>query len=524
MKTLAKLLALLGLSVAVLGLPEQNPAQGTLKGRAASVGSPRPPEQRRSSSPLAPLSTLGGGDTCAAATAISMLPFNDSGDTSSATDQPVFLNTTCAGAGAGSRPGPDLIYSVTVYPGNSLTFQVTPATGYDTDIYLLGICGSGQTCVQESDSGVEGQPETIGPITLNVGTYYLFVDSIFTIDDVQGSGPYTLSVTGDFGDPGITPSPTPTRTPTPTFTPSPTATPTNTATATPTRTPTNTFTPTNTATATRTRTATPTHTATATPSSTPTATSTPVPPTPTSTPTATATATRTATPTITPTHSNTPTPTNTATGTPPASTQTATPTKTFTLTGTATPTSTRTATRTPTFSSTFTTTATPTFTRTPTRTSTGLPTLTPTSTQTPTPTRTPTPGLAAGFYTLIPCRVADTRDAAGPWGGPALQAGATRAFVMVGRCGIPIGANAVALNVTVTEPTALGHLTIYPSGSPIPLASTINFRPGQTRANNAIVRLGTGGAVAVLYGQTTGHTVNVIIDVSGYFRSPTGGP
>jgi len=119
--------------------------------------------------------------------------------------------------------------------------------------------------------------------------------------------------------------------------------------------------------------------------------------------------------------------------------------------------------------------------------------------------------------------VADTRDAAGPYGGPALQAGAARTFVMVGRCGIPSGANAVALNVAVTGATAGGHLTMYPQGESVPVASAINFRVGLTRANNAIVRLGPGGAIAVLSGQSTGNTVDVIIDVNGYFRSPSGG-
>jgi hypothetical protein len=131
----------------------------------------------------------------------------------------------------------------------------------------------------------------------------------------------------------------------------------------------------------------------------------------------------------------------------------------------------------------------------------------------------------ADFYTLDPCRVVDTRNPAGPYGGPALQAGATRAFVMAGRCGIPGGARAVALNVTVTTPTAPGYLTIYPQGLPVPLASTINFGAGQTRANNAIIPLGGANSIVVLCGQLApGSTTHLIIDVNGYFRTPSGGP
>jgi hypothetical protein len=123
----------------------------------------------------------------------------------------------------------------------------------------------------------------------------------------------------------------------------------------------------------------------------------------------------------------------------------------------------------------------------------------------------------AGFYTLTPCRLADTRDAPGPYGGPALQAGATRAFVMAGRCGIPAEADAIAVNVTVTQPTALGHVTIYPQGVALPTTSTINFSSGQTRANNAIVEVGANDSIAATCGQSSG-TTHFIIDVVGYFR------
>jgi len=160
----------------------------------------------------------------------------------------------------------------------------------------------------------------------------------------------------------------------------------------------------------------------------------------------------------------------------------------------------------------------PTPTPTPTPTATPLPTLTFTPTPTPTQTPTPTPGpLVAGFYTLTPCRLADTRNASGPFGGPALQAGATRSFVVVGTCGIPPEADAIAVNVTVTQPTAPGHVIIFPLGVALPMTSTINYSAGQTRANNAIVQVGTNGSIAATCGQASG-TTHFIIDVIGYFR------
>lgn len=153
---------------------------------------------------------------------------------------------------------------------------------------------------------------------------------------------------------------------------------------------------------------------------------------------------------------------------------------------------------------------------TPTPTLTSTPTVTPTPTITPTLTPSPVP-TPRFFHSLVPCRLADTRDPAGPFGGPALAAGSERLFTAPGRCGIPIGAAALSLNVTVTQPTADGHLRLYPGGTPLPSVSTINYRAGQTRANNATVPLGAGGSVAVFCTQAGGST-QLVLDVNGYYE------
>jgi len=144
---------------------------------------------------------------------------------------------------------------------------------------------------------------------------------------------------------------------------------------------------------------------------------------------------------------------------------------------------------------------------------------TPTPTATPTPTRTPTPPTpaAARFYTVSPCRVLDTRNPNGPLGGPALGANTTRAFTVVNQCGVPATARSVSVNATITAPSAAGSLSLYPAGIPLPNASTINYRPGQTRANNAILTLGSVGDFNVYCGQASG-TVHFILDVSGYLQ------
>jgi glucose/arabinose dehydrogenase/PKD repeat protein len=121
------------------------------------------------------------------------------------------------------------------------------------------------------------------------------------------------------------------------------------------------------------------------------------------------------------------------------------------------------------------------------------------------------------FFTLSPCRLVDTRDPAGPLGGPALEAQTTRTFALQGACGIPASARALALNVTVTGASVDGHLRLHPSDELAPSSSTVNFEAGQTRANNAVARLGTDGGLSVFCSTVSG-TVHVILDVVGYFE------
>lgn len=127
------------------------------------------------------------------------------------------------------------------------------------------------------------------------------------------------------------------------------------------------------------------------------------------------------------------------------------------------------------------------------------------------------PPLASSFYTLAPCRIADTRDPNGAHGGPALAAGIARTFTLASRCAIPATAKAVSLNVTVAGPTSQGHVSLHPGGTSLPIVSSMNFRPGQTRANNAIIQLGAGGTLTTVSGQGTG-TVHLLLDVNGYFE------
>jgi hypothetical protein len=123
----------------------------------------------------------------------------------------------------------------------------------------------------------------------------------------------------------------------------------------------------------------------------------------------------------------------------------------------------------------------------------------------------------ASFYTVTPCRIADTRNPDGPSGGPALAAGDSRSFPATGLCGIPATARAIAVNLAVFLPTDVGDLRAHACGGTAPMASALNFRSGVVRSNSAIIPLGAGGQVAIQCDMPSGGT-NVFIDVFGYFQ------
>jgi len=121
------------------------------------------------------------------------------------------------------------------------------------------------------------------------------------------------------------------------------------------------------------------------------------------------------------------------------------------------------------------------------------------------------------FYSVIPCRLIDTRVAGG-----SLAAGEIRNFQIAGRCGIPSTAKMAALNFTVVGPTAEGHLTAYPYNpadpSAVPPTSTVSWTAGETAiANGSLVSL-TGGATYNLSVQAAGARLDLVIDVTGYIQ------
>jgi hypothetical protein len=85
---------------------------------------------------------------------------------------------------------------------------------------------------------------------------------------------------------------------------------------------------------------------------------------------------------------------------------------------------------------------------------------------------------------------------------------------VTGRGGVPAGAAAVALNVTVTDPSAPSFLTVWPAGVARPNASNLNFVPGETIPNMVIAQVGSNGVVSI-YNQS--GATDVVVDVLGWF-------
>jgi hypothetical protein len=118
------------------------------------------------------------------------------------------------------------------------------------------------------------------------------------------------------------------------------------------------------------------------------------------------------------------------------------------------------------------------------------------------------------FVPVMPCRVADTRNANGPFGGPFLTGGNSRAFAVPNStCGIPAAAQAYSVNVTVVPHVPLGYLTVFPCGEMQPFVSTLNSLDGRIKAGAAIVPAGTGGAICFFVTDDT----ELVLDINGYF-------
>jgi hypothetical protein len=115
---------------------------------------------------------------------------------------------------------------------------------------------------------------------------------------------------------------------------------------------------------------------------------------------------------------------------------------------------------------------------------------------------------------MAPLRVMDTRSGLN---GTRLQGG-TVVSLPVGplldqAAGQHADLTAVVLNATAANPALAGFVTAFPCGGPPPLASNLNYLPGQVVPNQVTVGLGPAGNVCF----TSLADVDLIVDVTGSY-------
>lgn len=117
------------------------------------------------------------------------------------------------------------------------------------------------------------------------------------------------------------------------------------------------------------------------------------------------------------------------------------------------------------------------------------------------------------YVAVTPYRAVDSRNGIGMTGG--IAAGANRAVTLAPSTSLPAAATvrAVLANVTSTQATASGFITVHPCLSPVPSVSMVRFSAG---ANAATMVAGIDDASGrwCLYSSQFTH---VIIDVTGYW-------
>lgn len=124
----------------------------------------------------------------------------------------------------------------------------------------------------------------------------------------------------------------------------------------------------------------------------------------------------------------------------------------------------------------------------------------------------------SSYVAVAPTRITDTRPGSGePNAGATLGANEQVDVQVTGVGPIPSsGVSAAVLNVTAVGPTQASFLTVYPTGTNLPLVSNLNTTAGVDVANLVTVPVGSTGAVMVY--NHTGST-NVVVDVEGYYTS-----
>jgi hypothetical protein len=126
--------------------------------------------------------------------------------------------------------------------------------------------------------------------------------------------------------------------------------------------------------------------------------------------------------------------------------------------------------------------------------------------------------LGSRFHSFWPYWYFDTRVGSRGVGAAPIGSGQTLHFKVTGRPGVPEGGvTSVAMNVTVTQPTSSGFVTVYPDDVARPIASNLNFVPGLTVPNLVVVRVPANGVIDFYNFSNAGGTIHLLADVVGFF-------
>ena len=130
-----------------------------------------------------------------------------------------------------------------------------------------------------------------------------------------------------------------------------------------------------------------------------------------------------------------------------------------------------------------------------------------------------TNAISLAFFPVTPCRIADTRNATGPfrWAVRWRRMEPEPSPFLSSVCGIPASAQAYSLNFAAVPKGPLGYLTAWPTGRSQPTVASLNAPTGTVVANAVIVPSGTNGSVDVYATNAT----DLVIDIDGYF-APAG--
>lgn len=134
-----------------------------------------------------------------------------------------------------------------------------------------------------------------------------------------------------------------------------------------------------------------------------------------------------------------------------------------------------------------------------------------------------TPGTESTYVPVTPQRVLDTRNGLGA---PTAKVGPGGTVDLAVRglatapTAVPADATAVVLNVTATATTASTDVRVYPSGTPVSGASSLNAGASQTVPNLVTAAIGSNGAVTL---RNSAGSVHLIADIAGYYVPGTRG-